>query len=166
MVRFILRIPKSSDVKIGKLLDKFENKVKVYPPGTCPLTVQLSLLQSSKTRHAENAFHVVTDCTAGDTAEEHPGWRCHYETYEHMKKLATMIKDTADCAIGYQSRYCIFRGLETFHDEYISHIEKHECPGEMGQKVPCINMCPAHVDILWPISHWLEMKIMQAQSST
>ena len=23
----------------------------------------------------------------------------------------------------------------------------HVCPGEMGQKVPCINLCPAHVDI-------------------
>ena len=47
MSKIYLADPKSSDVKIGKLFDKFENKVKVYPPGTCPLTVQLSLLQSS-----------------------------------------------------------------------------------------------------------------------
>ena len=37
-----------SDAKIGPLLEKFSNKVNVYPPGTCPLTVQLSLLQASR----------------------------------------------------------------------------------------------------------------------
>lgn len=148
MSKIYLADPKSSDVKIGKLLDKFENKVKVYPPGTCPLTVQLSLLQSSKNQtcgkcvpcrdglpQLETLLRNILD---GDAT---------METYEQMKKLATMIKDTADCAIGYQSAIEVLQGLETFHDEYISHIEKHECPGEMGQKVPCINMCPAHVDI-------------------
>ena len=148
MSKIYLADPKSSDVKIGKLLDKFENKVKVYPPGTCPLTVQLSLLQSSKNQtcgkcvpcrdglpQLETLLKSILD---GDAT---------METYEQMKKLATMIKDTADCAIGYQSAIEVLQGLETFHDEYISHIEKHECPGEMGQKVPCINMCPAHVDI-------------------
>ena len=38
-----------SDAKIGPLLEKFSNKVNVYPPGTCPLTVQLSLLLHKKT---------------------------------------------------------------------------------------------------------------------
>lgn len=34
----------SQDVTIGHMLEKFSRKVDVYPPGTCPLTVQLSLL--------------------------------------------------------------------------------------------------------------------------
>ena len=38
----------SMDVKIGRLLSKFQTKVRVYPPGTCPLTVQLSMLTASK----------------------------------------------------------------------------------------------------------------------
>ena len=37
----------SRDVIIGDLLEKFSRKVEVYPPGTCPLTVQLSLLHAS-----------------------------------------------------------------------------------------------------------------------
>ena len=48
MSKIFLADPKSCDVKIGRLLEKFETKVKVYPPGTCPLTVQLSLLTASK----------------------------------------------------------------------------------------------------------------------
>ena len=31
MSKIYLADPKSSDVKIGKLLDKFENKVKIHP---------------------------------------------------------------------------------------------------------------------------------------
>lgn len=37
----------SQDVTIGHMLEKFSRKVDVYPPGTCPLTVQLSLLHAS-----------------------------------------------------------------------------------------------------------------------
>ena len=148
MSKIFLADPNSSDVKIGKLLERFESKVKVYPPGTCPLTVQLSLLQSSKNQTCGKCVPcrdglpqlevLLKRILDGDAS---------METLEEMRTLATMIKDTADCAIGYQSASEVLQGLEIFKEEYISHIQEHECPGEMGQKVPCINMCPAHVDI-------------------
>ena len=58
-----------------------------------------------------------------------------------------MIRDTADCAIGYQAAADVLWGLEALKEEYLSHIENGCCTGEIGQKVPCINLCPAHVDI-------------------
>ena len=64
-----------------------------------------------------------------------------------MRTLATMIRDTADCAIGYQTATEVLYGLDTFKDEYESHISRHQCPEGTGQKVPCVNLCPAHVDI-------------------
>ena len=48
MSKIYLANSRLSDAKIGPLLKKFSNKVNVYPPGTCPLTVQLSLLQASR----------------------------------------------------------------------------------------------------------------------
>ena len=33
-----------------------------------------------------------------------------------------MIRDSADCAIGYQSAIEVLEGLETFASEYESHI--------------------------------------------
>lgn len=148
MSKIFLADPGSSDVKIGKLLEKFESKVKVYPPGTCPLTVQLSLLQASKNQTCGKCVPcrdglpqlevLLRSILDGDAT---------MDTLDEMKKLATMIKDTADCAIGYQSAIEVLQGLETFRDEYVSHITDCSCPEEMGQKVPCINMCPAHVDI-------------------
>ncbi|MGN0403867.1 MAG: NAD(P)-binding protein [Bariatricus sp.] len=148
MSKIFLADPKSCDVKIGRLLDKFETKVKVYPPGTCPLTVQLSLLTASKNQTCGKCVPcrdglpqletLLKSILEGDAT---------METLEHMRRLATMIRDTADCAIGYQSAIEVLQGLDTFREEYESHIKDHVCPGEMGQKVPCINLCPAHVDI-------------------
>ena len=148
MSKIFLADPKSCDVKIGRLLEKFETKVKVYPPGTCPLTVQLSLLTASKNQTCGKCVPcrdglpqletLLKSILEGDAT---------METLEHMRRLAVMIRDTADCAIGYQSAIEVLQGLDTFREEYESHIKDHVCPGEMGQKVPCINLCPAHVDI-------------------
>ena len=137
-----------SDAKIGPLLEKFSNKVNVYPPGTCPLTVQLSLLQASRNQ------------TCGKCVPCRDGLRqlekmlisvirgnASMDTLVEMKELAMMIRDTADCAIGYQSAIEVLEGMETFKEDYISHIEQQECIDIKGQKVPCIELCPAHVDI-------------------
>lgn len=148
MSKIFLTDYSSDDVKIGNLLKKFENKVKVYPPGICPVTVQLSLLQTSKNQTCGKCVPcrdglpqlqaLLRSILDGDAT---------MDTLDEMKKLATMIRDTADCAIGYQSAIEVLHGLDTFHDEYVSHIKNCECPAERGQKVPCINLCPAHVDI-------------------
>ena len=47
MGKMLLADPNRVDVKIGALLQKFETKVRVYPPGTCPITAQLSFLEAS-----------------------------------------------------------------------------------------------------------------------
>ena len=36
--------------KTTKFLDKFVKRVKAYPPGVCPIAVQLSFLQSSRSQ--------------------------------------------------------------------------------------------------------------------
>ena len=50
MNSILLADSKSSDVKIKYFLSKFSDKVRIYPPGSCPVTVQLSLLQAAKSQ--------------------------------------------------------------------------------------------------------------------
>ena len=78
------------------------------------------------------------------------------EILDEMRELATMIRDSADCAIGYQAAIEVLEGLDTFKDEYIAYIENGECPGTKGQQIPCVTMCPAHVDIPGYIAHVAE----------
>ena len=148
MSKIYLADPENCDVKIGRLLERFVDKVKSYPPGTCPLTVQYSLLNASMNQTCGKCVpcrdglpqlsHLLKRILDGDAT---------METVEEMRELATMIRDTADCAIGYQSAAEVLKGLSSFKLEYESHIQKHLCPSDVGQKVPCINLCPAHVDI-------------------
>lgn len=138
----------SSDVKVKDLLHQLQAKAKACPPGTCPLTVQLSLLTTARNQtcgkcvpcrdglpQLESLIQTVLD-GEGDTS-----------TLEEIRTLATMISETADCAIGYKAATEVLEGLDTFKDEYESHITEHRCLSDRGQKVPCINLCPAHVDI-------------------
>ena len=134
--------------KVTKFLDKYVKRVKACPPGVCPISVQLSFLESARTQTCgkcvpcrdglEQVENMMRDILDG---------RADRETFDKMVALAQMIQDTADCAIGYEAANIVLQSVELFHDEYMSHIENHRCQEEIGQKVPCISYCPAHVDI-------------------
>ena len=148
MSRIFLADPDRFDVRIEELLNKFEQKIKACPPGTCPLTVQLSLLQTA----AAQTCGKCVPCRDGlpqleALLQSVLGGKADAETPEKMRVLAELIRDTADCAIGYQAASDVLWGLENLEEEYKSHVESQCCLEEMGQKGPCINLCPAHVDI-------------------
>ena len=148
MGKMLLADPNRVDVKIGALLQKFETKVRVYPPGTCPITAQLSFLEASMNQTCGKCVpcrdglpqlaEMLRSILNGDAT---------MDTLKEMKSLAEFIRDSADCAIGYQSAQDLLDGMEIFKIEYESHVRDHICPSNVGQKVPCVNLCPAHVNI-------------------
>ena len=114
----------------------------------CPLTVQLSLLHASKSLTCGKCV----PCREGlvqleELLKQILDGGGSTQTLQQMKELAEMIHATADCAIGYEAAQVVLKGLEEFRDEYISHIYRHMCQEEIGQTIPCVTMCPAHVDI-------------------
>ena len=101
----------SRDVIIGDLLEKFSRKVEVYPPGTCPLTVQLSLLHASMNQTCGKCV----PCRDGlpqlaKLLEKILNGVGSMEMLDKMKEIAIMIRDSADCAIGYQSAIEVLEG--------------------------------------------------------
>ncbi|MBR2894838.1 MAG: FAD-dependent oxidoreductase [Oscillospiraceae bacterium] len=154
MSNFFLADGNSADVKIKYFLSKFADKVKIYPPGSCPVTVQLALLQAARSQTCGKCV----PCRDGLRQIEQMlvkilQGKATVDIIDEMKELAGMILDSADCAIGYESAREFLEGLEAFHDEYIGYIESGECFGTGGQKIPCVSMCPAHVDIPGYIAH-------------
>ncbi len=134
--------------KAAAFIDKFEHRVSACPPGVCPITVHRALLHTS---HAQTCGKCVP-CRDGLAEVEKYmtdilEGRGTAETYENMVALAQVIKDTADCAIGYEAAQAVLEGTEIFKEEYRSHIEKGKCQEDVSQKVPCISYCPAHVDV-------------------
>lgn len=154
MAKFFLAPSDSYDTKIGILIDKFVNKVKSFPPGTCPLVVQYTSLRSSVSQtcgkcvpcrdgipHLSILVRKVLDGEADESI------------MDQIRELAIMIRDGSDCAIGYQPAFEVLESIEEFKLEYESHIHNKSCLQQVGQKIPCINMCPAHVDIPGYIAH-------------
>ncbi len=134
--------------KTTKFLDKFVKRVKATPPGVCPIAVQLSFLQDARSQTCGKCV----PCRDGleqveNMMEQILEGKADMQMFENMVALAQMIQDTADCAIGYEAANIVLQSVETFKEEYLSHINEHRCQEEVGQKVPCISYCPAHVDI-------------------
>ena len=134
--------------KTMRFLDRFVKRVKGNPPGVCPIAVQLSFLQSARSQtcgkcvpcrdgleQVENMMRAIVEGKATQ------------KTLDDMMELCHMIEDTADCAIGYEAARIVLESVELFKDEYMSHIHEHRCQPEVGQKIPCVWYCPAHVDI-------------------
>ena len=69
------------------------------------------------------------------------------DTLDQIRSLAENIRDTADCAIGYDAAAMVLEGLDEFYDEYESHVVYGVCPDAGEQTVPCKTECPAHVRI-------------------
>lgn len=138
----------NSKKQIDEVLKKFRRKLDAYPMGVCPLIVQMSLLHTSKNQtcgkcvpcrdglpQLEELLQLVLD---GEATKD---------TLEEIKHLAEYIRDNSDCAIGYETAGDMLEGMEVFYDEYISHIENNSCQKGTEQKLPCVALCPAHVDI-------------------
>jgi NADPH-dependent glutamate synthase beta subunit-like oxidoreductase len=70
------------------------------------------------------------------------------ETLKQIESKCRMIASTADCAVGVVGATLILDSLKEFEDEYRSHISEKKCTeNNVQQTVPCITLCPAHVDV-------------------
>lgn len=138
----------STDTQIADFLERYARRVEATPPGMCPVAVQLSLVEAGASQtcgkcvpcrdglpHLARMLRRVLDCE-----KDAP-------SIETMRVLAEMIRDTSDCAIGYETASVFLDGLETFAAEYESHLAERSCRSDISQKVPCEAMCPAHVNI-------------------
>ena len=140
-----------TDGRLAASLGEFVRRVGATPPGICPLAVQLSLLQAGAAQtcgkcvpcrdglpQLARMLERVVDCAAD--ADE--------DTLAAMRALAETIRDTSDCAIGYEAARSFLAGLDAYADEYASHVgPRHACQDGVAQQLPCEALCPAHVNV-------------------
>lgn len=138
-----------ADGHTGAYLERFARRVVATPPGICPLAIQLALLQEAASQTCgkcvpcRDGLPRLAELLAAIVACEPTG----AEALAELRRLAPVVRDASDCAIGYEAAQALLDGLETFADEYASHVEQGSCQAGVGQKVPCEAGCPAHVDV-------------------
>ena len=69
------------------------------------------------------------------------------QTLDEMMELATSIMESSDCPIGYEAAHMVYKSLLGCREDYEEHIRQGRCTCQYTQPVPCVSLCPAHVDI-------------------
>ncbi len=148
MSRLSVKATDKVDSTTEKLMKEFTQRIVANPPGVCPVDMQLAFL---KTCHAQTCGKCVP-CRVGlgkleELLESVLNNTATERTLELIEKTATNIKNSADCAIGFESARMVLAGFEGFKEDYISHVHGHKCLGSFEQPIPCVTLCPANVDI-------------------
>ncbi len=139
---------KNTNTKLKDFMETYMRRIEATPAGMCPLAFELSLLKASEVQTCTKC----TPCREGvpqmtmllEKITKCEGTR---EDLEELKRIAGIVKDSADCAIGYDTANILLQHIETFADEYECHVENRVCQNDIEQKVPCEAMCPAHVNV-------------------
>ena len=142
-----IRPRSAADARLGSTVDRFARRVEALPPGICPVAAQASLLRAG----AAQTCGKCVPCRDGlprlaAEVDEIVACTADAGALERCRALAEMIRDTSDCAIGYEAAAAFLEGLDQFADEFSAHIDQHRCTEGIGQSVPCETLCPAHVN--------------------
>ena len=133
---------------VESLYKDLERRIIASPPGLCPIDLASSFL---KTCHAQTCGKCVP-CRIGlgqleNLLEDVLDGKATMETVDKIEKTARTIFYSADCAIGYEAARMVLKGVDGFRNDYEEHILRNRCLFELYQPVPCVNQCPAGVDI-------------------
>ena len=148
MSRLDIKTQNRAQTVVDNLYRDVERRIAASPPGLCSVDMSLAFL---KLCHAQSCGKCVP-CRIGLgqlslLIEQVVDGTATMETLAIIEKTARSIVNTADCAIGRDAARLVVDGLEGFRDDYVEHICHHRCLAGLEIPVPCVNLCPAGVDI-------------------
>ncbi|MCI1960101.1 MAG: NAD(P)-binding protein [Clostridia bacterium] len=148
MSRLSIISPNQAQTVVENLYKDVERRIIASPPGICPVDISNTFL---KLCHAQTCGKCVP-CRVGLTQltaliDDVLEGNATIETIDLIEKTARVIKNSADCAIGYEAADMVLKGVLGFRDDYIEHIVNKRCLFNIYQPVPCVSLCPAGVDI-------------------
>lgn len=148
MARLSVAPRAKDDSKFATFLDEYERRAEATPPGMCAVAMQLDLLRAGGCQTCgkcvpcrEGIAHIET------LLEEVLAFSADSDALEEIRAQAAVVRDTADCAIGWHAAEVLLAGLDTFKEEFESHVKQGKCREGVAQTVPCETLCPAHVNV-------------------
>ena len=148
MARLSVAPRAKDDAKFATFLDEYERRVEATPPGMCAVAMQLDLLRAGGCQTCGKCV----PCREGIAhiemlLEEVLAFDAEPDAIEEIRAQAVVVRDTADCAIGWHAAEVLLVGLNTFKEEFESHVKQGKCREGVAQTVPCETLCPAHVNV-------------------
>lgn len=148
MSRLELYTPAAAELAVESLYQTLERRIEASPPGICPVDTARAFLELC---HAQTCGKCVP-CRIGllqlkQLLSEVLAGKASMATLALIEETAKSISETADCAIGYEAAHMVWRCLRECRDDFEAHIESGRCRCTTAQPVPCVSLCPAHVDV-------------------
>lgn len=147
MSRLVISRPDKAEQMVQSLLDDLSRRLAAGAAGNCPVEncrafVEMCLAEScGKCVPCRIGLKELSDILEGIL-----DGNGKMSDIGRLSRLASTIKDSADCAIGFEAAASVEEALAAFADDFKSHIDKDYCTAKF-ESVPCKGACPAHVDI-------------------
>ena len=142
-----IRTSSEAEQTVRGICQDMARRLVSHPQGTCPVDVTRGLIALCRTQtcgkcvpcriglaQIESLLDGVLDGTATEA------------DLARIETLAENVRVSADCAIGTQAAEMALTGVRAFRDDYELHAEGR-CICTSEHPVPCVQGCPANVDI-------------------
>ena len=148
MKRLELKTPLQLQNALDALHSGMQRRLTSAPPGLCPVETALNYLQLSSAQSCGKCVpcRIGLNTMAGLLTQLLDG-EGNADTLRLLEETATVIADTADCAIGVEAANAVLLSLKGFKDDYLEHAATGHCLVGVKEAVPCRALCPADVDI-------------------
>ena len=148
MERLKIERPEQGQRVLQNLYQDITRRITASPNGMCPVDMTLNFV---RTAHAQSCGK-CTPCRAGLEQIEKMIRSIMYgdaedDVLSRIRFCAEVIRDTADCAIGYETAEMVLQALSGFRDDFEEHLQRGKCAYGTRQAIPCTATCPAHVDV-------------------
>ena len=148
MSRLSITTKNQAQMTVETLYKDLERRIDASQPGLCPVDLAASFVHMC---HAQSCGK-CTPCRIGlgqleNLINKVLDGEADEATLKVIEETAEGIFFTADCAIGTEAARMVLKGIRGFREEYESHVRDGRCGGSHHQAIPCVSLCPAHVDV-------------------
>jgi len=148
MSRLEIFTPDRATLVIEDLYRTLDKRIEASPPGLCPVDITRAFIEMC---HAQTCGKCVP-CRVGLLHLKHMmttvlNGTATMDIIDLIEETAKSISETADCAIGYEAAHMVYKTVTTCRDDFEEHIRNGRCNCMTKQPVPCVALCPAHVDV-------------------
>ena len=137
----------NSQRTVDDLYADMERRISAAPCGNCPVELTSAFLKLCLAQSCGKCVpcRIGLDRLAAllDQLLDGQGSQADLDT---ILRTAQSIVDSADCAIGFEAAQMVLDGYVAFQDDYLAHVTQGSCTAHF-KSVPCVELCPAHVDV-------------------
>lgn len=137
----------NSQRTVDDLYADMERRISAAPCGNCPVELTSAFLKLCLAQSCGKCVpcRIGLDRLAAllDQLLDGQGSQADLDT---ILRTAQSIVDSADCAIGFEAAQMVLDGYVSFQDDYLAHVTQGSCTANF-KSVPCVELCPAHVDV-------------------